>query len=449
MSASGVTVFRSERVVTPEGTRAAAVVVRDGRIEGIHANVDVPKDAQVVDLGRDALLPGIVDSHAHINEPGRTDWEGFATATAAAAAGGITTVVDMPLNSIPATTSLAALRTKAEAASGQCAIDYGLWGGVIPGNANELQSMVDAGAPGFKCFLVHSGVDEFPAATREVLDAAMPILAKAGVPLLVHAELTDHEPPFAGDVRAYASYLASRPAAWEVDAIRMMIDLCRKHRDPVHIVHLSAADALDDIAKAKAEGLPFTVETCPHYLTFTAEEIEAGATHFKCAPPIREAANRERLWDAVKSGLIDLVVSDHSPCTPALKKLEAGDFSGAWGGIAGLQLSVSAVWTGMRAHGMSLDALVDRMAHRTAKLAGLSGRKGAIRPGLDADFVVFAPEARFKVAPEDIRHRHRLTPYAGRELEGRVMRTYLRGQRIFDATEGLTGPRIGQWLPRG
>jgi allantoinase len=444
-----LTVFRGERLVTPEGVRAGAVVVRDGRIAGIDATVDVPKGAQVVELGDSALLPGIVDCHAHINEPGRTDWEGFATATAAAAAGGITTVVDMPLNSIPATTSLAALRTKAEAAIGQCAIDYGLWGGVIPGNAGELQAMVDAGAPGFKCFLVHSGVDEFPAATREVLDKAMPILAKAGVPLLVHAELTDHEPPFAGDVRAYASYLASRPAAWEVDAIRMMIDLCRKHRGPVHIVHLSAADALDDIAKAKAEGLPFTVETCPHYLTFSAEEIESGATHFKCAPPIREAANRERLWAAVKSGLIDLVVSDHSPCTPALKKLEAGDFSGAWGGIAGLQLSVSAVWTGMRERGMGLETLVERMAHRTAKLAGLSGRKGALKPGLDADFVLFAPEARFKVAPEDIRHRHRLTPYAGRELEGRVLRTYLRGQRIFDATEGLTGPRIGQWLPRG
>ena len=429
---SGVTLFRSERVVTPEGTRAATVVVRDGRIEGVENAVSVPSGARVLDLGRSVLLAGIVDCHAHVNEPGRTEWEGFATATSAAAAGGITTVVDMPLNSIPATTSLAALQTKAEAAEGQCAIDFGLWGGVVPGNLAALEPMARAGALGFKAFLCHSGVEEFPRAGLADLERALPVLARAGVPLLVHAELADLETPPEGDARAYSSYLRSRPASWEVNAVRAMIALCRTHRAAVHIVHLSAADALEDIARAKDEGLPFTVETCPHYLTFAAEDIEAGATHFKCAPPIRERENRERLWEAVGSGLIDLVVSDHSPCTPSLKKLDSGDFAGAWGGISGLQLSLSAVWTGFASHGLALETLSERMSQRTAKLAGLGGRKGSLRKGYDADLVVFAPEEVFTVRAEDLRHRHKVTPYLGRALRGRVQQTYVRGERVFD-----------------
>jgi len=444
-----LSVFRSSRVVTTEGTQAASVVVQGGRIVGIESVVDVPAGATLVDCGDAALLPGIVDSHAHINEPGRTEWEGFQTATSAAAAGGITTVVDMPLNSIPATVTLAALDTKAASARGQCEIDYGLWGGVIPGNAAELSRMAAAGALGFKAFLCHSGVDEFPNATRADLERALPLLRDAGVPLLVHAELIDSEPPAAGDARAYASYLRSRPASWEVAAVRMMVELCRAHGAPVHIVHLSSADALDDIARAKDEGLPFTVETCPHYLTFAAEEIAPGATHFKCAPPIRERGNRERLWDAVRSGLVDLVVSDHSPCTPGLKRLEEGDFMGAWGGIAGLQFSLSSVWTGAKARGLSLDALVARMCLAPARLTGLSDRKGGIRVGADADLVVFAPEERFTVQERDVRHRHGLTPYCGLELTGRVRQTYLRGACIFDHTASVAPRRAGAWQHRG
>jgi len=429
---SARTFYRSQRVVTPDGIRDTHVVVEGETIVGLSETVDA-RSGTLVDLGDAALLPGIVDCHAHVNEPGRTEWEGFTTATSAAAAGGITTLVDMPLNSIPATTSREALATKAAAAAGQCAVDYGFWGGVVPGNQGELLPMVEAGALGFKAFLIHSGVDEFPMSRREDLARAMPLLAQAGVPLLVHAEKTDHEGEPEGDPRRYETYLRSRPQSWEVEAIRMMIDLCREHRCRVHVVHLSAADALEDIRRAKEEGLPFTVETCPHYLSFAAEEIPDGATFFKCAPPIREAENRERLWEAVESGLIDLVVSDHSPCTPALKKLEAGDFAHAWGGIAGLQLSVAAVWSGMRARGMGLDVLAERMARRPALLAGLSARKGSIEKGKDADLLVFDPDATHAVTAEEIRHRHKVSPYVGKTLHGRVVRTILRGETVFEA----------------
>jgi allantoinase len=315
---------------------------------------------------------------------------------------------------------------------------------VVPGNQDELLPMVEAGALGFKAFLIHSGVDEFPMSRREDLERAMPLLAQAGVPLLVHAEKTEHEGEPVGDPRRYETYLRSRPQAWEVEAIRMMIDLCREHRCRVHVVHLSAADALEDLRRAKEEGLPFTVETCPHYLSFAAEEIPDGATFFKCAPPIREAENRERLWAAVKEGLIDLLVSDHSPCTPALKKLEAGDFAHAWGGIAGLQLSVSAVWTGMRSRGMGLDVLAERMARRPALLAGLSARKGSIEAGKDADLLVFDPEATREVTAEEIRHRHKVSPYVGRTLHGRVARTILRGEPVFDGR--AVAPPRGAWV---
>jgi allantoinase len=436
-------------VVTPSGIRAAHVIVSDGRILDVVDTVD--SRLPVEDLGEAALLPGIVDCHAHVNEPGRTDWEGFATATLAAAAGGITTLVDMPLNSIPATTTRAALATKAKAAKGQCAVDYGFWGGVIPGNQDELLGMVDAGALGFKAFLIHSGVDEFPMSRREDLNLAMPKLAQAGVPLLVHAEKTAHETEPSGDPHRYATFLASRPPSWEVDAIRMMIALCREHRCRVHVVHLSAADALEDLQRAKDAGLPITVETCPHYLTFAAEEIPDGATHFKCAPPIREAANRERLWEAVRSGLIDLVVSDHSPCTPMLKKLEEGDFAHAWGGIAGLQFSMSAVWSGMRARGMDLSTLAERMALAPARLAGLDHRKGSLEKGKDADLLVFDPEGSRRVLPDEIRHRHKVSPYIGKAVAGRVLRTVLRGEPVFDgqrASEEKQGAPLGERLFR-
>ncbi|PTL81504.1 allantoinase AllB [Vitiosangium sp. GDMCC 1.1324] len=444
---SGEQVLRSRRVVTGSGVREAAVVIRDGKVAAVVAPADVPAGLRVEDLGDKVLMPGVVDCHAHINEPGRTEWEGFETATRAAAAGGITTVVDMPLNSIPATTSREALRQKAASAEGHCTIDYGFWGGVIPGNAGELDAMVDAGVTGFKCFLIHSGVDEFPHVTREDLDRAMPILARRGVPLIVHAEMTPDERPPQGDTRTYRSYLESRPRRWEDDAIRMMIELCRKHRGRVHIVHLSSSDALPDIAAARREGLPFGAETCPHYLTFDAEHIPDGATYLKCAPPIREAENREKLWAGLARGEIDMVVSDHSPCTPGLKHLDKGDFAAAWGGIASLQFSLPAVWTGMRARGHGLESLVRWMCQNPARLIGLEGVKGSLTPGADADLIVFDPEASFTPEPSRVLHRHSLTPYTGRPLVGVVERTYVRGQQVQTRGEPASRP-VGQWVRR-
>lgn len=443
----GPWVLASRRVVTGSGVREAAVVVKDGKVEAVVPPQNMPRGLPVTDVGHQVVMPGVVDCHAHINEPGRTEWEGFETATRAAAAGGITTVVDMPLNSIPATTSREALRIKAASAEGRCVIDYGFWGGVIPGNAGELEGMVDAGVTGFKCFLIQSGVDEFPHVTRADLEQAMPILAGRGVPLIVHAELTEHEAPPQGDTRAYESYLKSRPRRWEDDAIRMMIELCRKHRGRVHIVHLSSSDALADIAAAKKEGLPFSVETCPHYLTFDAEHIPDGATHFKCAPPIREAENREKLWAALAQGTIDMVVSDHSPCTPALKHLDRGDFAAAWGGIASLQFSLPAVWTGMRQRGHGLEELVRWMCQNPAKLIGLEGVKGTLAPGADADLLVFDPEASFTPEPSGVLHRHKLTPYAGRALQGVVERSWVRGAPVYSRGQPLPGPS-GQWVRR-
>ncbi len=440
-------VLRGERVVTDTGVRPAAVVVRGGKVAAVVGPTEIPSGLPVTDVGPKVLMPGVVDSHAHINEPGRTEWEGFETATRAAADGGITTVVDMPLNSIPATTSLAALRTKTAAAEGHCAIDHGFWGGVIPGNTDELEAMIDAGVTGFKCFLIQSGVDEFPHVTREDLERAMPVLARRGVPLIVHAEMTDAEGQPEGDTRTYQSYLASRPRQWEDDAIRMMVELCRRHGGPVHIVHLSSSDALKDIAAAKAEGLPFTVETCPHYLTFDAEHIPDGATWFKCAPPIRESENRERLWEGLARGHIDMVVSDHSPCTPALKHLEHGDFGKAWGGIASLQFSLPAVWTGMRARGHGLEQLVRWMCHAPAKLTGLTGQKGSLTPGADADFLVFDPDAPFTPDASGVLHRHKLTPYAGRPLVGVVEQTWVRGQKVHERGAPAPAP-TGQWIRR-
>ena len=406
-----------------------------------------PSGLPVMDVGEHVVLPGVVDCHAHVNEPGRTEWEGFETATRAAAAGGITTLVDMPLNSIPATTTEEALRLKAAQAEGRCFVDHAFWGGVVPDNGGELERLVEAGAMGFKCFLVPSGVDEFPHVDRAVLERVMPVLARLGVPLLVHAELADGEAPPEGEVRSYRGYLASRPRRWEDEAIRMMLELCRETGCRVHIVHLSSADALPDIARARWERLPFSVETCPHYLTFAAEEIADGATHFKCAPPIREAENRERLWRGLAEGYIGQVVSDHSPCTPALKRLREGDFGLAWGGIASLQFSLPAVWTGARARGLGLADVVRWMCQAPAELAGLEGVKGAIAPGHDADLVVFDPEATFTVESSRVLHRHSLTPYEGRTLSGRVEMTFLRGQRIYDRGGFPMEPR-GQRLRR-
>jgi len=447
-------VIRSPRVITPEGMRAASVHVAEGRIVAIADYDAVPAGATLVDAGDAIVMPGVVDTHVHVNEPGRTEWEGFRTATQAAAAGGVTALVDMPLNSIPATTTLAALRTKQNEASGQLWIDVGFWGGVVPGNAGELAAMAEHGAIGFKCFLTPSGVDEFGYVQEHELHPAMRELARIRSTLLVHAEMPGPieaaELDLArtlADPRRYATYLASRPRAAENDAIALLVRLCGDTRARTHVVHHASSDALPMIAGARAAGLPFSAETCPHYLSFAAEDIPDGATPFKCAPPIRERDNRELLWQALRDGVLDLVASDHSPCSPALKHQELGDFQQAWGGISGLQLALSVVWTEARARGFTIEDVVRWMCVAPAALAGVSGRKGRLAPGADADIVIFQDETTQTVDPGRVLHRHKITPYAGRTLYGVVRSTYLRGQRIWH-DGGLEGAPQGKTFAR-
>ena len=442
--------LRSTRVVLhpDHAPVAATVVVRDGRIAAIHRDGGPAGELPVHDLGDFVVMPGIVDTHAHVNEPGRTQWEGFETATRAAAAGGITTLVDMPLNSIPPTTSAEALAIKMQAAAGHCRVDHAFWGGLVPGNAASQAALIAAGALGSKAFLIESGVDEFRCVGEDDLRAGMRALAAVGAPLLVHAELdVGCAASAGGDARQYSTYVASRPSQWEVAAIRLVIRLARETGCAVHVVHLSAADALPLLAEARAAGLPITVETCPHYLTLAAEDVPDGATHFKCAPPIRGRDNQERLWDALGRGVIDAIVSDHSPCTPDLKHLENGDFAAAWGGIAGLQLSLPVVWTEARRRGRTVGDLSRWMCAGPARIAGIAARKGAIALGLDADFVVWDPEASFTVEPAMLHHRHAITPYAGRMLYGVVRQTWVRGICVYDGG-AFPGAPIGEPLRR-
>lgn len=404
----------------------------------------------VLDIGDYALLPGLVDTHVHINEPGRAEWEGFATGTRAAAAGGITCVVDMPLNSIPSTIDEASLEQKRRSANGQCMVDYAFWGGVVPGNEGDLQGLARAGVQGFKCFLSPTGTAEFTAVSFDELRSAMPFIAETGLPLLVHAEsparLLEAEPQ--ADPSLYATYCNTRPSEAEVEAIRFLIEICREYRHPIHIVHLSAAEAVPDLQQARAEGLPITVETCPHYLSFIAEQIPAGATEYKCAPPIRDAANRQLLWKALRDGTVDMVVTDHSPCPPALKCREQGNFLTAWGGIASLSLSLAATWTAARQQGFSLSDVVRWMCEKPASLAGLSGRKGRIAPGYDADFVVFDPEAEFVATEDRLHFRHPVSPYLGLSLKGAVKMTFLRGEMVFESAVTTGGGRFPE-VPDG
>ena len=439
-------VIRGQRVVLPDGERPASIHIQKGTIAAVAAYDDLPVGAEVVDAsdaGDLVISPGIVDTHVHINEPGRTEWEGFDTATRAAAAGGVTTIVDMPLNSVPATTTVDGLAAKRQAAAHRCHVDVAFWGGVVPGNQAQLDGLVDAGVRGFKCFLVPSGVDEFPAVGEGDLRRALPTLARRGVPLLVHAESPSLIRPPSGDARQYASYLATRPVDAEVDAVRLMIRLASEFQVDTHIVHVAAGAAVETIARAQSEGVPISAETCPHYLTFAAGEIPDGATLFKCAPPIREASDREALCDGLRRGVLRLVATDHSPAPPALKT--SGDFTRAWGGIASLELALPAVWTEARPRGFAVADLARWMSHGPALLAGLPDQKGRIAPGHDADVIVWDPSRERLVDTERLQQRHKLTPYAGRWLRGAVRTTFVRGERVWQDGD-LVRPSAGQLL---
>jgi allantoinase len=436
-------VIRGRRVVTPEGIGPASVHISRGHISSISVFEDLPDGCDLIEAtDPSVIMPGLVDSHVHINEPGRTDWEGFATATRAAAAGGVTTVVDMPLNSIPATTTLAGLNEKLRAAQGQLHVDVGFWGGVVPGNTSELSKLWEAGVVGFKCFLVPSGVDEFPNVTENDLAVAMPALTRMHALLIVHAELPGPiDAACCGQTlahvdaaRRYQTFLDSRPGEAEDEAVALMIQRSREIGCSIHIVHLCSAGALGMIRKAKADNMKVTAETCPHYLHFAAEGIADGATEYKCCPPIRSRENREQLWEALRDGAIDMIVSDHSPCPPDMKLPEQGDFMKAWGGISSLQLRLPIIWTEARARGFELTRLVEWLCTAPARQVGLN-QKGSLVPGADADIVIWNPEAEFRVEPEMLHHRHKLTPYAGEMLQGVVEKTFLRGQIVYDGGE--------------
>ncbi len=448
-------IVRGRRVLTPEAKEPApaAIHIQHGLIAAVSKFEEVPTGVPIFEANESVVMPGIVDTHVHINEPGRAEWEGFSTATRAAAAGGITTLIEMPLNSIPATTSPAGLREKLAAAAGKLWVDVGFWGGVVPGNTPELEPLWDAGVFGFKCFLVPSGVDEFPHVAEADLRKALPELARLGAPLLVHAELPGPigraSATAARDLPArYSTWLALRPPEAEDEAIALLAQLAREHKTQIHIVHLSSSSALPILRQAKEKKTAITVETCPHYLSFVAEEIPDGATEYKCAPPIRERENREQLWSALEEGLIDFVVTDHSPCPPEMKRKDSGDFLGAWGGSSSLQLSLSAVWTSARQRGYPVRHIAEWMSRGPARLAGLEKHKGVIAVGCDADLVIWNPDATFRVDPSLLHHRHKLTPYAGRELVGVVEAAFLRGRRIYEHGEFHPAP-TGQVLKRG
>ncbi len=457
---SETTYFRSRRVLANGALTPASIHVYEGRIARVSAYGDVPAGA-VIHETEHVILPGVVDSHVHMNEPGRTEWEGFESATRAAAAGGITTVVDMPLNSIPATTTESAVLEKVERLDGRCHVDVGLWGGAVPANTSGdpagLARVLKRGALGFKCFLLPSGVDEFPYVSERDLREAMTQLRGTDATLMVHAEL---EGPIAAaadamareapppDPRSYATYLRSRPPAAEDAAVELVFELVKATGTRAHIVHLSSATALTTLARARDLGLPLTAETAPHYLHFAAERVPDGATWFKCAPPIRDERNRDALWKGLADGLVSMVVSDHSPCTPVLKHTETGDFMAAWGGIAGLQFSFSAVWTEAARRGVPLATIARWMTEAPARHAGIFGKKGGIAPGFDADLVFFDPDRTVTVKAPFIHHRHKLSPYEGETLRGVATKTYLRGVLVSAADGEVSQTSAGKWIPR-
>jgi len=424
-------------VVTPEGIRPAAILVEGERIRGVVSPDQIPADGyKIHDFGEAAILPGLVDSHVHINDPGRTEWEGFETATRAAAAGGYTLLVDMPLNCLPATTTVAALEAKRAAAQGKCRVDWAAWGGVVHDNQNHIETLGTAGVRGFKCFLVNPGIDGFTMVAEQHLRMSLPHVARTGLPLLVHAELPgpiDRSTSALADAdwSRYSTYLQSRPDEAELKAIRLMLSLCREYGFRLHIVHLSTSEALPELRSARSEGLAVSVESCPHYLHLSAETISVGATLCKCAPPIRSRENCERLWQGLKDGTIDLVVTDHSPCPPAMKRLDEGNFRTAWGGIASLSVALPLMWTEASRRGFTLLDLARWMAAAPARLAGCDTRKGRIAAGHDADLVVFDSDREFVVTEDKLHYRHPVSPYLGETLRGVVKATYLRGNPIF------------------
>jgi allantoinase len=447
-------VFRSTRVITSDGLQAAVIVVEGERITQVRRWNDAPAGVNLHDYGDHVLMPGLVDTHVHINEPGRTEWEGFATATQAAAAGGVTTLIDMPLNCIPETIDAQALEAKRRAAAGKTWVDWAAWGGVVRGKADSLPGLVQAGVPGFKCFLIHSGIDGFAWVDEADLRLALQKLRGTGLPLLAHAEIaapvndaTSALNAKGADWQLYSTYLASRPDAAEVDAIALLIRLAEEFDVHIHIVHLASAQALPLLQRAVARGLRVTVETCTQYLWFAAEEVPDGETAYKCAPPIRSAANREELWTALETGLIDMVTTDHSPCPPAMKRLEEGRWDLAWGGIASLGLALPILWTGMIERGISIERIGRWLTAAPARLAGLTGRKGALAEGCDADIVVFDPNQRWTVTVDDLLFRHKLSPYLGAKLFGRVQETWLRGEQVF-AKDQIAGNARGRELVR-
>ncbi|MFT5484859.1 MAG: allantoinase [Halieaceae bacterium] len=442
---------KSTRVLIENEIRPALLNITDGKFSSIQ-DYDDSTQLTVLDVGDLAVLPGLVDTHVHINEPGRTEWEGFNTATQAAAAGGITTVVDMPLNCSPVTTTADALAQKLASLRGKLWVDCGFWGGVVPDNLDDLDDLIKAGVLGVKSFTIHSGIDEFPEVQPAHLSRAINTLANYDIPYLIHAEL---EPPEFEAVEIgdrYQSFLDSRPKSWENDAIEMMIALAQEAKEKgvagkVHIVHLSSAQAIPAIRRAQQSGLQLSAETCPHYLTLFAENIPDGKTLFKCCPPIRENANREQLWNGLEDGTLDFIVSDHSPCTPSLKHIDTGDLEHAWGGISSLQFGLSIIWTEARQRGYKLSQVMDWMATRPAIFAGMSGTKGKICPGYDADFIIFDDEAEYTITADLIKYRHKITPYEGRKVRGSIASTYLRGQKIFEAGK-ILGTPVGQTILR-
>jgi allantoinase len=437
-------IIRGRTVVSADAIGPASIHIRDEKIVAVREFDEVVDNCEIVEAGDDTVvMPGLVDTHVHINSPGRTEWEGFPSATRAAAAGGVTTVIDMPLNSIPATTTLTSLQTKLEDARDNCFVDVGFWGGVVPGNTAELAPMFAAGVVGFKCFLVPSGVDEFQHVTEADLREAMPELSRLGAMLIVHAELPG--PMRTTDKTDYEGFLGSRPHEAEDEAIALMIGLSREFGTRVHIVHLSSADALPLLRAAQDEGVKITAETCPHYLHLAAETIPAGATEFKCCPPIRENENRERLWQGLAAGTIEMIVSDHSPCPASMKLRETGDFMAAWGGIASLQLRLPVVWTEARRRGFSLREMANWLCANPARQVALETRKGALAAGGDADVVIWNPDREFVVNAARLEHRHKITPYESETLTGVVEKTFLRGRKIYDEGVRVASP-VGHLL---